>query len=254
MLEAVARIAAEAGRIAAARCGGDFERWEKVPGHPVCDIDLEVDSFLREHLMALDPEAGWLSEETLDVSDRYERRRVWVVDPIDGTRDFLRNRPGWAVSVALVEDRAPLIGVLDAPARGEQWTAERGRGAWRNGVAVRASDRTDFPGSRVPADQLPRVDRDLVMVAKPNSIALRIAMVAAGEADLVATLRWGFEWDIAAAALIAAEAGARVTGALGQPLSFNTASGEAFGVLVAAPGIHKAAVDRLRERAEQAVG
>ncbi len=63
-------------------------------------------------------------------------------------------------------------------------------------------------------------------------------MVAAGEADLLATLRWGFEWDIAAAALIAEEAGATVSGALGQPLAFNTASGEAFGVLVATPGIH----------------
>ena len=101
----------------------------------------------------------------------------------------------------------------------------------------------------MPADQLAAVDADLVAVAKPNSIALRIAMVAAGEADLVATLRWGFEWDIAAAALIASEAGAAVTGALGQPLAFNSASGEAFGVLVAAPGIHAQAAERLRERA-----
>lgn len=254
MLEAVSRIAAEAGAMAAARCGGEFRRWEKVPGHPVCDIDLEVDSFLREKLSALDPEAGWLSEETLDDSHaRIGRRRVWVVDPIDGTRDYLRGRPGWCVSVALVEDRVPLIGVLDAPARGEHWSAERGQGAWRNGVAIRASDRVALPGARVPADTLPQVDRDLEAVFKPNSIALRIGMVAAGEADLVATLRWGFEWDIAAAALIASEAGATVSGALGQPLTFNTASGEAFGVLVAAPGIHRAAVDRLRERAEAAV-
>jgi myo-inositol-1(or 4)-monophosphatase len=92
-------------------------------------------------------------------------------------------------------------------------------------------------------------DADLIAVPKPNSIALRIALVAAGEADLVATLRWGFEWDIAAAALIAGEAGAIVTGALGQPLAFNTASGEAFGVLASAPGIHAAAVERLRARA-----
>ncbi len=249
MLEAVSRITAEAGRIALSRSGGQYRRWEKVPGHPVCDIDLEVDAFLREHLSALDPEAGWLSEETLDASDRIERRRVWVVDPIDGTRDYLRGRPGWCVSVALVEDRVPVLGVLDAPARAEHWTAEHGRGAWRNGRRLRASGRTSLPGSRVPADSLPREDRDLVAVAKPNSIALRIAMVAAGEADLLATLRWGFEWDIAAAALIAEEAGATVAGALGQPLAFNTASGEAFGVLVSAPGIHAAAAERLRERA-----
>jgi myo-inositol-1(or 4)-monophosphatase len=250
VLEAVARIAGEAGRIAAERCGSAFRRWEKVPGHPVCDVDLEVDSFLRERLAALDPEAGWLSEETLDQSDRIERRRLWVVDPIDGTRDYLRGGPGWSVSVALVEDRAPLIGVLAAPARGELWAAERGGGAWRNGERLRVSGRTTLSGARVPTDTLPAVDADLVAVDKPNSIALRIGLVAAGEADLVATLKWGFEWDIAAAALIAEEAGATVSGALGQPLAFNTASGEAFGVLVAAPGIHAAAAERLRARAE----
>ena len=249
MLEDVSKIAAEAGRLAHARQGGEFRRWEKVPGHPVCDIDLEVDAFLHERLGRLDPDAGWLSEETLDQSDRIERRRVWVVDPIDGTRDYLRGRPGWCVSVALVEDRVPIIGVLDAPGRGEHWSAETGKGAWRNGERLRVSGRTEFAGARVPADALPQLDSDLVAVAKPNSIALRIALVAAGEVDLVATLRWGFEWDIAAAALIAREAGAAVAGVLGQPLAFNTAAAEAFGVLVSTPGIHDAAAERLRERA-----
>lgn len=249
MLESVSAIVREAGRIGADRSGSDFKRWEKTPGSPVCDVDLEVDAFLRERLTDLDPEAGWLSEESLDASDRMERKRLWVVDPIDGTRDYLRGRPGWCVSVALVEERAPLIGVLDAPARGEHWTAQKGRGAWRNGERLAVSGRRELAGARVPADQLSGPDRDLVAVAKPNSIALRIALVAAGEADLVATLRWGFEWDIAAAALIAAEAGATVSGALGQPLAFNSASGEAFGVLVATPAIHADAVELLRERA-----
>jgi myo-inositol-1(or 4)-monophosphatase len=249
VLEAVSSIVREAARIAADRCGTDYKRWEKAPGNPVCEIDLEVDAFLRERLTVLDPEAGWLSEETLDVSDRMERNRLWVVDPIDGTRDYLRGRPGWCVSVALVEERMPVIGVLDAPARGEHWCAERGRGAWRNGERLRVSGRSELAGARVPADQLSGPDEDLVAIAKPNSIALRIGLVAAGEADLVATLRWGFEWDIAAAALIAAEAGAAVSGALGQPLAFNSARGEAFGVLVATPAIHSDAVERLRERA-----
>ena len=249
LLDEVARITAEAGEIAASRCESGYESWDKSPGHPVCDVDLEVDAYLHEKLRALDPEAGWLSEERLDLSDRYERRRVWVVDPIDGTRDYLRRRPGWCVSVALVEDRVPVLGALAAPARGELWTASRGEGSWRGATRLAVARRDRLPGARVPADQLPTADADLVAVAKPNSIALRIALVAAGEADLVATLRWGFEWDIAAAALIAEEAGATVTGVLGQPLAFNTAAGEAFGVLVATPGIHAAAVDRLRERA-----
>ena len=144
----------EAGAIAARRCGTDFRRWEKAPGSPVCDIDLEVDAFLRERLGELDPEAGWLSEETLDSPDRIERPRLWVVDPIDGTRDYLRGRPGWCVSVALVEERTPLIGVLDAPARGEHWTGEKGRSSWRNGERLRVSGRRVLAGARVPADRL----------------------------------------------------------------------------------------------------
>jgi myo-inositol-1(or 4)-monophosphatase len=90
------------------------------------------------------------------------------------------------------------------------------------------------------------------VVAKPNSIALRIAMIAANEADLVATLRWGHEWDIAAAALIATEAGALVTDAHGAPLRYNSTKGEAFGVLATAAPIHASAVERLAERARGA--
>ncbi|NML07584.1 3'(2'),5'-bisphosphate nucleotidase CysQ [Sphingomonas sp. G-3-2-10] len=246
---AVAAIAAEAGKLAMDRWRTDFRRWEKVPGSPVCEVDLEVDAFLRQRLEALIPDAGWLSEETADNRDRLEADRVWVVDPIDGTRDYIRGRPGWAVSVALVEDGRPVIGVLDAPARNEHWFAEMAMGASRNRKRIHAARRNVLAGARVPADQLPKVDADLVAVFKPNSIALRIAMVAAGEADLVASLRWGNEWDIAAAVLIARESGAKVTNALGAPVSFNSPDGEAFGVVAAVPGIHDAAIERLRERA-----
>jgi len=249
LADAVAVIAAEAAALATARWDSDFERWEKAPGNPVCAVDLELDALLRMRLEALLPEAGWLSEETIDEPARLARRLLWVVDPIDGTRDYLRRRPGWAVSIALVEDGQPVFGVLDAPARGEVWRAEVGKGATRNGVPIHVAPREVFAGARVPSDQLPKADRDLVAVFKPNSIALRIAMVAAGEADLVATLRWGYEWDVAAAVLIAREAGANTSDAFGQKLHFNTPSAQAFGVLVTAPGIHDAAIERLRERA-----
>ncbi|RYY28299.1 MAG: 3'(2'),5'-bisphosphate nucleotidase CysQ [Sphingomonadales bacterium] len=249
LAQQIAAIAAEAGKLAIDRWETDFKRWEKVPGSPVCEVDLEVDALLRQRLSALIPEAGWLSEETVDNTDRLSSRRLWVVDPIDGTRDYIRARPGWAVSIALVEDGLPLIGVLDAPARHEKWIAEAGKGAWRNAERLRAGNRTQLAGARVPADQLPKVDSDLEMVAKPNSIALRIAMVAANEADLLASIRWGHEWDVAAAVLIASEAGATVSDALGRPLAFNTPAAEAFGVLATVPGLHAAAVERLAERA-----
>lgn len=254
LARAVSAIAAEAAKLARASYGQDVRKWEKSPNNFVCEVDLAVDELLRARLSALLPDAGWLSEETADDLARLSAPRVWVVDPIDGTRDFLRQRPGWAVSIALVENGQPVLGVLDAPVRGEHWIAEAGKGATRNGDPIAASDRTGLAGARVPADDLAKVDRDLVKVPKPNSIALRMAMVAAGEADLLATFRWGADWDIAAAVLIAREAGAKVTDALGRKLRFNTPRGESFGVLVTAPGIHAAAADHLRPRAVAALG
>ncbi len=249
LADAVTAIAADAGRVAMARFGTDFKRWEKSPGNPVCEVDLELDAMLRERLGALLPEAGWLSEETVDNADRLGATKAWVVDPIDGTRDYLRGRKGWAVSIALVEHGRPVIGILEAPARGERWRAEAGKGAYRNADRLRVHDRAELVGARVPANDLAKADRLFERVHQPNSIALRMAMVAAGEADLVATVRWGHEWDIAAATLLASEAGAVVSDATGAPIGFNSPRGDAYGVLVAAPGIHAAAVEHVRERA-----
>jgi len=249
LADSVVRLVGDAAGHALAAWHGGVAGWDKAPGEPVSEVDLAVNRRLRDGLGRLLPGAGWLSEESRDDPARLERPLCWVVDPIDGTRDLIRGRRGWCVSVALVAHGEPVLGVLDAPALGQRWVAERGRGARRDGRPLRAGDRTAIAGARVPADALARADRDLTAVAKPNSIALRMAMVAADEADLLATLRWGNEWDIAAAALIASEAGAAVTDALGRAIRFNKPRPRDFGVLVTAPGIHSAAVDRLAERA-----
>ncbi|MFO1260709.1 MAG: 3'(2'),5'-bisphosphate nucleotidase CysQ [Sphingomonadaceae bacterium] len=227
------------------------KRWEKEPGQPVCEADLAVNHMLYEALGRIDAQAGWLSEETADNPARLSAQRLWVVDPIDGTKDYLAGKPGWSVSVALIEQGQPIIGVLAAPARNELWIARVGEGAHRNGRPIRASARVRLAGARVPAEVLPKADDDLTIVHRPNSIALRMAMVAADEADLVAGLRWGGEWDIAAAALIASEAGAAVSDAIGRPLVFNQPDPVTLGVLCCAPGIQDAAVERLSERAKR---
>jgi myo-inositol-1(or 4)-monophosphatase len=227
----------------------DAKVWEKSKNNPVSDIDMAVDALLAARLSAILPEAAWLSEETIDDPSRLDARLLWLVDPIDGTRDYVRGRSGWCISVALVADGVPVFAVMAAPAEGKIWVAAVGEGVTCNGALLAGSTRQDFSGARVPADSVPRVDSDLVIVNKPNSIAMRMTMVACDRADLVATLRWGNEWDIAAAHLVAQEAGGIVTDALGRPILYNKREPLDFGLICCAPGIHQAAVDRLAERA-----
>ena len=227
----------------------DTKVWEKSKDNPVSDIDIAVDALLTKRLRAILPEAAWLSEETIDDPSRLDARLLWLVDPIDGTRDYVRGRSGWCVSVALVADGLPVFAVMAAPAQDKIWVAASREGVTCNGTLLSGSIRQDFAGARVPADDLPRVDSDLVTVDKPNSIAMRMTMVACDRADLVATLRWGNEWDIAAAHLVAQEAGGIVTDALGQTITYNKRVPLDFRLICCAPGIHKAAVERLSERA-----
>jgi myo-inositol-1(or 4)-monophosphatase len=227
----------------------DAEVWEKSKGNPISEIDMAIDALLKARLGMILPDAAWLSEESIDDPVRLGASTLWLVDPIDGTRDYVRGRTGWCVSVALIENGVPVFATMAAPAQSKLWIAQSGQGATCNGERLIASNRLDFAGARVPTDDLPKIDRDLVMVEKPNSIAMRMTMVACDRADLVATLRWGQEWDIAAAHLVAQEAGATVTNATGQPIRYNKREPLDFGLICSAPAIHEAAVERLRERA-----
>ncbi len=227
----------------------DTKVWEKSKNNPVSDIDMAVDALLTVRLRGILPEAAWLSEETVDDPARLDARLLWLVDPIDGTRDYVHGRSGWCVSVALVADGQPVFAVMAAPAQSKLWVAASGEGVTCNGDRLIGSSRQDFPGSRVPADDLTKLDLDLVTVEKPNSIAMRMTMVACDRADLVATLRWGSEWDIAAAHLVAQEAGAVVSDALGKPIIYNKRDPLDFGLICCAPDIHNAAVERLAGRA-----
>ena len=146
--------------MALARFDTDFRRWEKTPGSPVCEVDLDIDRMLKARLTALLPDAGWLSEETADNADRLGRDRLWVVDPIDGTRDYIRARPGWCVSIALVERGHVVIGVLDAPSRGERWSAALPL------LELSESERASLLGALAEADEAVAGD-----AVKPVSVA-----------------------------------------------------------------------------------
>lgn len=125
---------------------------------PVTEADIALDTFLKEHLTGLFPEAGWLSEETADDPARLERSHVWVVDPIDGTRAFASGHPDWAISIALVKDGMPVLGVLHAPIHEQTYEAILGGGAWRNGQRLRLSGTAAPTPARV-AGPKPLVDR-----------------------------------------------------------------------------------------------
>lgn len=251
-LALMVRATRAAGALAMAHfSGGAVRQWDKSPNNPVSDADLAVDAYLKEQLLGPRPDYGWLSEETVDDPARLARSRVWVVDPIDGTRDFLRGRTGWAVSVALVEDGAVVLGALAAPARGQMVVAQAGRGAHRDGVRLRVTGRSALGGCAMPIDPSSLHASfwpepwDAVAVEKPNSLALRIAKVAAGEADLFLEGRTIAEWDIAAATLILTEAGGIATDRDGAPLAFNQASPAVRGLVAATPALHADARRRL---------
>ncbi|WP_417622043.1 inositol monophosphatase family protein [Parasphingorhabdus sp.] len=218
--------------------------WEKSPGQIVSEADLAVDRFLRSELEKLSPDIGWLSEETHVDQSGAGDELTWVVDPIDGTKDFVSGKTGWCVSVALVHGDDPVFGVLVAPAMTETWVAKAGSHSEVNGRTLSASQRRQYDGCRVPVEVLPP-DLNLTAVPKPNSIALRMAMVADDRADVVASTRWGHEWDIAAAHVIAVEAGASVTNALGEKLVYNGTHGKALGVLCCSKNLFEQAVERI---------
>jgi myo-inositol-1(or 4)-monophosphatase len=250
-LSVAIRAAHAAGELALRHFHAKSEWWDKSPGNPVGIADLECDAYLKDRLLGARPDDAWLSEETADTDARLTRRRVWVVDPIDGTRDFIRGRTGWAVSVALVEDGDVIVAALAAPARGQLFAALKGRGAQLNGKRLRVSELAALPGIRLPIDAANLAASFWPepwpgeAVEKPNSLALRMAKVAANEADAWLEGRTIAEWDVAAAALILTEAGGIVTDRAGARLVFNQPEPVFHGIAAATPALHEVVRDRL---------
>lgn len=240
-----------AGELALSLFDRSVLSWDKSPGNPVSEADIAVDTYLKTRLLEARPEYGWLSEETADDPARCACHRVWVVDPIDGTRDFLRGRSGWAVSVALVENGAVVLGALAAPVRQQLFVATRGSGTTLNDAPLKVTGRSTLAGLSMPIDPQGLLSSfwpepwDAVAVEKPNSLALRIAKVASGECDAFFEGRTVSEWDIAAAALILTEAGGTISDRDGAALAFNRASPTVHGLVAATPALHTEVARRL---------
>ncbi len=234
-LEAVVR---EAGALARAAFGKPIRSWAKEHNSPVSEVDIAVNDLLRERLSVLAPDAGWLSEETEDDPARLAARRVWIVDPIDGTRAFLAGRPDWTVSVALVEEGRPIVAALYAPATEELFLAIAGGSVTRNGLAIRASAGEGLAGARISGpkrllDQVAAAVPEIVIGTRVHSLALRFARVADSTLDVAFAGGDSHDWDLAAADLLVHEAGGAVTTITGATLCYNGAI-PTHGMLVAA--------------------
>lgn len=243
--------AREAGDIARSYWREDPQVWDKGGDDPVSEADFAVDRHLRSRLLAARPTYGWVSEETEDDPARLSASRVFIVDPIDGTRAFVAGEKAWAHSLAVVEHGRVVAGCVFLPVHDKMYEAELGGGARLNDAPIRSASRTTLDGADVLTPRVtlkpefwksepPQVKRHF----RP-SLAYRLSLIAEGRYDAMMTLRPTWEWDIAAGTLIAEEAGARVTDRKGASPVFNSLARQAAGVVAANPRLNKALVDRL---------
>lgn len=222
--------------------------WRKEDGSSVTEADMAVNEALKAFLLSRRPDYGWLSEEEAheeDPADRLARRRVLILDPIDGTRSFMEGSDAFCLSLALVEDGAPIAAAVLAPAMERMFDASLGGGARVNGAALPSArpEPADPPAAMAPSRDLkqerwagaaPTVSRRYL-----QPLAHRLCAVAAGDADGLITLKSTHEWDIAAAALIAVEAGLTVTDRAGRAPVYNKRVPVVQGLLAAPPGLHR---------------
>lgn len=247
LVERVERITAEAGRLAREISRSGYEVEEKEDEDPVTRADREADRLLRRELLQL-VECAWISEEIGADPGHWEERRAWIVDPIDGTVDFIDGVPDWTVSVALVVDGGVRLGVVHNPGRNETYLAERGAGAWRRKEAglERLAVREGI-GLALSPREVARLGADTFgagweLVAL-GSTAYRLARAAAGDMSATVSISDKKEWDVAAGALLVEEAGGRVSDRTGEALRFNRRDPSVRGILAGATG----AWERLRD-------
>lgn len=244
-LALLTEAARAAGEIALSYWKRDPQVWDKGGGHgPVTEADLAVNAMLEDRLRAARPGYGWLSEETADSEARQDCERVFIIDPIDGTRAFIAGEAHFAHALAVAEGGRVVAGVVFLPALGVLYSAAAGGPALRDGQPIRASHRIETRGASVlttapnmAAHHWPGGVPELKRSFRA-SLAWRLCLVAEGRHDTLVSFRDCWEWDIAAGALIAERAGAVVSDGRGEALRFNRPVPQSDGLMVGPPGLH----------------
>ncbi len=212
--------------------------------NPVTNADMEADRALRELLTAAFPDYGWLSEETADNPARLKKQRVWVVDPLDGTKEFINRIPEFCVAIALAEKGVPILGVTYNPVRREMFYAAKGLGCFLNARRVHISRKRTLKRAVVLASrsEIKRGEWDMfegaVEVKATGSVAYKLALAAAGKGDATLTRSPKSEWDIASGAALVLMAGGRITDIDGRELRFNRKNVKVKGLVAANEFIH----------------
>lgn len=254
-MAAMREAAREAGHLALGYLRqGKLDVWNKTEGHPVSEADLAVNTLLARRLGAARPHYGWLSEETADDPRNRRPDRVWVVDPIDGTRAYVAGEPFWCIALAVVEAGKAVAGVIYAPAFDQLFEARRGGGAYLNGTPITAGDAPRIENCRMVASaelvahtawRAPWPPMDLAR-PRPNATLLRLAHVAAGWQHATMAMWRKFDWDVAAGAVLVEEAGGKATTHLGEPFRFNRRVPAQQSIVAAGKDLHPLLIERTK--------
>lgn len=246
--------ATEAGEIIRRYYEGSVEIGAKGRDNPVTTADLEANRRLSQIIRGAFPQDGWLSEETEDSRERLSRARIWVVDPLDGTKEFIGRLPEFCVCVALVVEGTPEVAVSYNPITRELFHARRGAGAFLDGRPIRVSGRTSLKDATVLASRSEdkrgewEEFKPKFRVELTGSVAFKLALVAAGRADATFTLTPKNEWDVCSGCLLVTEAGGRVSGLTGEQVVFNRPDTLLPGLVASNGALHEGLLQLLRGR------
>src|SRR5262249_45829755 len=249
-------VAVEAARAAGAIVRGWYDgRYtvrEKAHDSPVTEADLEANQCIHTRIREAFPDDGWLSEETRDSEERLSKTRVWVVDPLDGTKEFINHIPEFCVCIGLVEHGEAVVGVSYKPGREGLFARGRRMGVTFNAAPARVSEQGDIAAAcfLVSRSETERGEwdayRSSLRLELTGSVAYKLALIAAGRGDATFSLTPKNEWDICAGTALITAGGGRITDRYGQPLRFNQRHTRLPGLIAINARLHETIVDLLR--------
>ena len=248
LLHDAVREAGELGRALSKR--RDLKRWTKPDGSQVTEGDLAINELFEDRLRKARPGYGWLSEETPDAPARMAQERLWIIDPIDGTRAFIEGRKEWCVAAALAVNGRPVLAAVYRPKLEEFYWASAGGGASLNGSALTIPDTDSLLGARIAGNRKALKQLDHLGITEDVSgalpLQLRLAHVAAGRLDAAVSVGKRNDWDLAAGELLVIEAGGAVSAVSGEGYIYNRPEPWQQGLVAAGAKRHAALINALR--------